>query len=181
MTETIKKSKEIKSNPFERKSKFGHWIETKNNEYFWEETAIKEIWSKDFNTWIRDSETTSLKTPQEFGLKRTAEITVLFCREYENRSEFNGVLKTWFVQKMTYTMRSDMTNNLWFIESDGRLFIRDLHGQGVCAPVSINQSSPNFICKTTKPQKVSAEEAQALQKQSKTAYVFNKVENWSKR
>jgi hypothetical protein len=46
----------------------------------------------------------------------------------------------------------------------------------MAAPVSINESSPNFICKSSKPEKVSAEQALEIQKQTKTAYVFNKVE-----
>ncbi|MGD0644545.1 MAG: hypothetical protein ABSA75_06540 [Candidatus Bathyarchaeia archaeon] len=77
---------------------------------------------------------------------------------------------------MTYTMRPDMTNNLWFIESDKRLFIRDLYGVGggVCAPISINESSPNFVCTATKPLKVSSAEASEIAKT--TGYIFGKVE-----
>jgi hypothetical protein len=46
------------------------------------------------------------------GLKRSAITNIIFCREYENKSEWNSVEKVWFSQKMHYSLRTDMGENL---------------------------------------------------------------------
>jgi Fe2+ or Zn2+ uptake regulation protein len=76
-------------------------------------------------------------------------------------------------------MRPDVTDNLWFIESDGKLFIRDFNcaGGGVCCFVALNQSNENYTCKQIgKIEKITAEQATAIVKTTGTRLIFGKVE-----
>ena len=62
------------------------------------------------------------------------------------------------------------------LKPDGRLFCKDLYAEGQCAPVALNQSNENYVCKASKPERITSEQATALVKETGTRYIFSKVE-----
>ena len=97
-------------------------------------------------------------------------------KEYDNKNEFMGTEKVWFKMSLDYAMRPDTTNNLFFVESDGKVYIKDLFGQGRCSPIALNQSNSNYTCHSSKPERIDASTASELVRTTGTRYIFSKVE-----
>jgi len=175
------KTKIKKQNKYEKKYSFAHWIKKNDGTYRWQITTTTKKFDRILKEWTVDSDVITEKTPSEMGLVRQFEINILFAKEIPNTEEFNSFSKVFFHQKAHYQLRSDMGENVWLKYDSGLLFILDIdpHGGsgGCCEEVGIGVSNGNYICKVSKPQKVSAEQAVEIQKQTHTKYIYNKIES----
>ena len=76
--------------------------------------------------------------------------------------------------KLKYDIKD--ADDLYFVESDGRLFIRDLH-YGVTCPIALNESNPNCKCKQIgQIENISAQKATEIVKETGTRLIFSKIE-----
>jgi len=170
-----------KPNKYERVSKFCHWIKKSDGTYRWQIRTLTKKFDKILHEWMVDSDIISEKTPQEMGLTRQFEIDILFCKEIEDKSEWNSVSKMWFNQKMHYALQSDMGENVWLKYDDELLMVKDIEpyggSGGTCCEIGLGESNANYICKKSKPIKVTAEQAVEIQKQTHSKYVYDKIES----
>jgi hypothetical protein len=168
------------ANPYEKydkTAKFASFEKRNDGSYYYKETIVTTGYDPILG-WHKISEIVNEKdlTDPSVGLSRTATINVIFKREYEDTNEWNGKKIVWFKQQMVYSMRPDMSMNLWFKHSDGRLFIKDVDGEGFCMEIAIGDSTSNYVCKASRPVKV--ESIAELQELALTThYRYNKVES----
>jgi hypothetical protein len=171
-TKIIKKPKTDK---YTRMSTYGQFKE-KPEGFFWEETLTTNKWDKEFKTWVKVSDETTLKNPEDspLKLKKSVIAHIIFVREDENKNKWNSVEKSYFYLKLQYTIKD--SDNLFFAEVDGKLMVRDLK-YGVTAPIALNQSNENYKCvQIGEIERITATRATEIVKETGTRLIFSKVE-----
>ncbi len=78
--------------------------------------------------------------------------------------------------RLKYDIRND-AENLDFVETDGKIFVRDFHGLAMTAPIALNESNSNYKCTQIGDiEKISAERATEIVKSTGSRLIYGKVE-----
>jgi hypothetical protein len=171
----IKQIKPTRKDKFERKDVNGNFIETPTG-FAWSETTKISKFDKTFHQWMPFSEETILKDVKDSPLHLSKEVIadIIFTKETENKAVWNGVETSYWHMRLKYNIRD--ADNLFFTQVDGKIFIRDLK-HGTCTAIALNESNQNHKCQQLGAiEKISAEKATEIVKETNTRLIFSKVE-----